>query len=694
VFVAGQLIGFVYGSNVKYWDPYEQTITAQFSTIPTWSGPTTRDAFQSTEAFPVVQNSWTGHVTITRNTAPFTLINFIPSVMEDKDDYSALGSPKPADPKDVQGDNWKEFTPTPLSAQYISRDWSWRQWGSYSLTALEGTSSVAGALWAVMVNEPNLDSARWGGGLDPSYFSLASFESLHSYCVGPILRRDPSRVAPDPKKWYAERFKFDYLLDGETNLSSFVAGEILTSVNGFRAVVGGKMYVGINRKGVFPTWHFTEESFADASPKLAFAGRGGNPNRVRVMFTNVKDEYRKDFAEANNEFDQNALGRVQAATLSVNGIARFSHADLLAKTVLDGSQSARRQFEFKTHYLGLVITAGDAIEVSHQATGLKNATFRVGMLEEGDDGSITVTAQELVRARDTIRSDPPKKIQVVGPGDVSNPCPCFRVTPVMQDTGGTWFNGGATFPAGTYRLRYIGGAYKDSRTNAYGMDYYGVFTMVDGIVLKLKDGPKSGVENTDVGVLIAYALSTVPTMTITLNEPGPIGMIAPTFARNNDGGQGGNATFELCPPSNCDGNNPVPDPIIESDNGGAYYTGPYTGDVSLTGTLIFDWGSETIPTPLVYYSPGMWASEYEPGKNLVASIIDGVLKVMSPVAGPYYALYANATGGPEGLWTFAGYYYDGPEPGPPYPNGTDGKTWPATIMATITEGGSVGGVLL
>lgn len=147
---------------------------------------------------------------------------------------------------------------------------------------------------------------------------------------------------------YCERAKFDYLLADESSASELISGEMLPLVQGWRTQDSTRMSVGLNRVGALPVWHFSEQDISEDSLTLAFPDLTGGVNRVRVQYTKVRDEYRQDFAEANDEFAQNTLGRVIVDTLQLRGISRFVHAEWLAKQTLDLS-IARKQVDFKVH---------------------------------------------------------------------------------------------------------------------------------------------------------------------------------------------------------------------------------------------------------------------------------------------------------------------------------------------------------
>jgi hypothetical protein len=205
------------------------------------------------------------------------------------------------------------------------RDWSYRTPSAYNLVSLQGNSSLAAAMWCTQVAEVReadanfdaMDTSRWGAGQDPQWFSLGSFEGVHAYCVGGVSYTNPD----DTRRW-AERYKFDFLLDGEESVASLVSDNMLMACNGYRVVIGGKLHVGVNKPGMWPEWHFSGAQVGPAGVELAFIGRGAGTNQVRIQYRDPLQEYQQQFAEANDEWDQGQRGRTQREMIVAEGCAR------------------------------------------------------------------------------------------------------------------------------------------------------------------------------------------------------------------------------------------------------------------------------------------------------------------------------------------------------------------------------------
>jgi hypothetical protein len=209
-----------------------------------------------------------------------------------------------------------------------------------------------------------------------------------------VNARGSVTVTNGAARLYSERYKIDLELNQQRSASDVLTNELLTSINGYRTVVDGQLHVAIRKPGLLPQWSFSENELSDGSPNLQFVGRGDGVNSVRVQYRDVADDYRLDFAPADDEFDQLARGRVQQKIVSVTGIGRFGHADILAKQILDQAISTRRQLEFKLHYVGLALVPGDGIAITHAATGLNGAAMDVVSLSEDEDGTVKIMAQD------------------------------------------------------------------------------------------------------------------------------------------------------------------------------------------------------------------------------------------------------------------------------------------------------------
>jgi hypothetical protein len=573
--VSGQVIGVVTTTGVVYWDPQRGTFLTRWGTSGTGSG---KEHFGGT--ISAAQNSWTGHVTLAKvDSGQPLLINFIPSTFENIADTGVQGSPMPTpEADDGTGEpetqvhanfrnGWVDFSPAPTT--FNARDWSYRAYASYNLVALEGSSSLAAAMWSVIALEPSLDSGRWGAGYDPAGLDLSSFEHVHAISVGQILSTDPVNFTT----WYSEKYKFDLPVDSETSVSNLLSSEMLGVCNGYRTVLSGKLHVGIHRQGMIPFWHFDENSMTDGSASMNIIGRGNAVNRVRVQYTNAYLlNYRKDFAEANDEWDQSTRGRVQAQTLTLNGISRFVHADYLAKIVLDQILSAMKQVSFGTHFLAKVLVPGDGIEISSKALGLNRARFRIGIIEENEDGTIKVTCQQSPVQRDSLKSSsgspPPPP-----PGDPGGPiCDCvISGTRPDDDTIIKWFSDGLIYPAGTYTMSYLDGAFQKAvdleiiggvSTNVapwYISPFDVVTADTSGVVSTVTTAPGSGTgydSQTDAQIGESGANTTV-----TLTAPGPVGLRSQGDGILPDSGP---PTFQLCAPGQGDCLQPgpptIPDP--------------------------------------------------------------------------------------------------------------------------------------
>jgi hypothetical protein len=585
--VSGTRVGTLSAGGLIWWAPFEKDgeIKSGMNVAPEAGGIEEEGKVGSALAF--AYNSWTNHVTMLH---PDGLVNMFVSVIEGQEDISALGTTgecefqvydDPDGPFFIK--NKPEVDPPKMLKWW--RDWSPRSFsGSISrIRNFEGHSSLAGAIWSTIVEETAggatdnpYNFERWGAGIPEKYVSRSSVEALHGWAVGCYKFRYPKRTVYNEeldknceikayKKW-GERAKFDYLLDAETTLSDLLSSEMLASVNGYRTIHGGKMHIVANRPGLFGHWHFTEGQVKDGEIDVTFLGRGANPNRVRVQFTHVRDEYRKDFAEANDEWDQDIRGRVQSETLGLNGIARFGHADWLANHVLDSGASARRQVSFSTHYLWMLITPGDGIDVSHRGAGLRKVTFRVMNVEENEEGVGKIVALEHKKTAPGAPVPSNASVGVgEGSGDTGERCPSVRA---RLDDGIAWFFNGAAVPAVSFTIGYLANAYQRfGDPEHYFVEGFDVVTLDpdNNVEVILGSAPGEGefdtvddAEEGNAGLKEAFSLSSPGPVGILLRQSyrpyGSLSMNAPSFELCFAGGSGsgGGGEADICCPDNHD----------------------------------------------------------------------------------------------------------------------------------------------
>ena len=411
----GALVGAVYDSGVIYYDPKHRKLTKRYGSSDAGEQPGHFGGITL-----AVQNTWTGHVTTVKYPDGALFINFIPAFPDLVITHPTKSIPKtvtklkrvagaeaPVEVREVVYEEKEVEEKIQDLVGGVVRDWSLRALYTrpnesghrYALRALQGNSSVAAAMWNAMVDEAGNDSGRWGAGLSGTLCSLSSFEAVHAYCVGPVLY-------PYKKiNRYQERFKFDYLLDSERAVADFLANEVLLCINGYRTLIDGRLHVGVQRSALASVWHFTEHQINLDSQKLTFLGRPAGINQSRVEFPDAEDKYRRDFGEANDEYDQNVRGRVVPSTIAGNGITRIGHADALAHQIIDAVASNRRHITFKTSWIGFILSCGDGIEVTSESIGLSRAKFRITRIEEDENNEVQITAVEHLPVRDIVRTD-------------------------------------------------------------------------------------------------------------------------------------------------------------------------------------------------------------------------------------------------------------------------------------------------
>lgn len=523
--VSGTRVGMIANGSMAYYDPILGTSETGYGT----SGGTFSTGGDLGGVTLANQNTWTGHVTAWKNGTGCVM--FFPSVAELTDDVSCVGTPGGVEDQDFVGGGSPFFLGDKTNAFF--RDWSYLDTADVSLKMLKSRSSLAQALWASSVDETTLQNGRWGGGLPAKYFSLSSAESVHGYCVGAIRFTKGDGVTHR----YAERAKFDYLLSQRMSLNSFITDEVLSCVNGNRAVFDGKLHFDVPRRGLFPQWHFSGAQIKDGTLTLAFTGKTGGINRVEVQYVDVRDDYRNNFALASNDFHQTVTGVARQDTTTHQGIGRFNHAEWLAKQILDNNSYMRRQVEFSVNgHLGWLIVPGDGIEVTHEGTGLKRVLFRVTTVTQDDDGDVKISATEHRRMLESVRGTTVGNVvDVDDPDDGDDPDGSQPETgpgPLSGDA--FWFANGAIFEAGNYRLDYLYGAWKPSGGGWTGYTQFGynIITRVSGVQVILADAPGINIASPGYASIAACeAANAGQTTAFTLTTAGKIGIkLKPSFA--------------------------------------------------------------------------------------------------------------------------------------------------------------------
>ena len=458
-----------------------------------------------------------------------------------------------------------------------ARDWTTRAPGSWSLKALEGNSSLAAAAWAATLDEPALDTERWGGAMDPSYFSLASFEAVHSWCVSALA---PSRtrltlevaITRTPRQVRVWQSVLNLISCSTRRFRSRHSWEAMCS---WRAVATSTRQVACSawasRSRDFcqqstcriETWG-TEVSTActrrHSTASIKFA------STTATFWTNIalrRSRLRTRTASA-------SWSRVQLATISAEGCGRDQSAELLAKSVLDNGTAGRRNASFKIDYLGYALSPTDGITVSNQQCGLSALPMRLASIRETDSGGkeeIELSAVEFKNTIDALYLDVNQTSQpgviTVGSGYDQN---CTNaIAPYVDGVGINtqglnYFNQGAALPAGTYTVAYLQGSYTNSISGThYFADGYNICvrSQSTGHVVKLastptRPDPTSSFPDGRPGYYTyqdCFAVnSQVPPISITLVEPGAVflqasGSLDPHVAPDTP-----NLTFQLCFP--------------------------------------------------------------------------------------------------------------------------------------------------
>lgn len=170
-----------------------------------------------------------------------------------------------------------------------------------------------------------------------------------------------------------------------------------------------------------------------ASPADAF-------NVWQVEFLNREAKYAPQIAEAKDQANIEAFGARPSEIVTAHEIARADTAQTVAQLLLQRGLYVRNLYRFRLGWKYVLLEPMDVVTVSDPALGLKRQPVRIKEIEENDEGTFTVTAEEIPGGAATAAryADPP----VLGyrqnfrapPGD-ANPPLIFDAPPELATSG-------------------------------------------------------------------------------------------------------------------------------------------------------------------------------------------------------------------------------------------------------------------
>lgn len=147
-----------------------------------------------------------------------------------------------------------------------------------------------------------------------------------------------------------------------------------------------------------PTYEITEDDLlpnGDEPAKLKRKPQADAYNHVRVKFSNRAIEYNDDIAEAKDQASIEANGLRTMAEVSMPEITEASVARRVAQNILQRASNIRNRYEFRVGWRFARLEPMDIVNLTESGLGLVAEPLRVVEVEEDDDGTLTILAEEM-----------------------------------------------------------------------------------------------------------------------------------------------------------------------------------------------------------------------------------------------------------------------------------------------------------
>lgn len=242
----------------------------------------------------------------------------------------------------------------------------------------EEEGSVAGPIYDFLTN------TRYGVGLPERFINPESFESVSAYCTG---------LVKSAATTFEERFQLNYVIDRASSVLN-ILNAMTSSFGGSVLWRDGKVDLIVERPLYRIAKQWDESDFIQGTFGFSMASQKDTPNYVRVEFFNEFDDYRRDYAPAEDEHDQEVTGEIRQASILAEALTRPSQALRLSKQILDSAATNKIVATFSVDFSNLGIQVGDIVEISHDLPGWVKKLFRILEFSETQEDQFNVTAVE------------------------------------------------------------------------------------------------------------------------------------------------------------------------------------------------------------------------------------------------------------------------------------------------------------
>jgi hypothetical protein len=128
---------------------------------------------------------------------------------------------------------------------------------------------------------------------------------------------------------------------------------------------------------------------------LTIAAKGVSPGSITLPQPNGQPQYQATPIEARDLYDAQVNGLRIAPTITAHEICDLSVAATIAQILLQRGLYVRNTFIFTVSWEFSLLDPMDVISITDPLIGLENKLVRITEIEESDDGSFRITAEDL-----------------------------------------------------------------------------------------------------------------------------------------------------------------------------------------------------------------------------------------------------------------------------------------------------------